>query len=239
MYFVYFDALCSSIFLHYSLQFLWAQVFSKLCLLSQSFILCPFVPQVEHVLSFFNPVWLVFFLSFFIVSVFLELAFGLPLNWFPVLVYLPNIYFSAFHPLYLLISVIALCAFNYCFIAHHCCVLCSSILIMNNFYAFNLSIFCLYMPQFLYTHCIISVIPDKYISLCITTFYSIFLWATCIAFWWLCFLLNISFICSIFVLITYFLVSSFRLIDLRLLFIVLPCLFLWIQSFFVVIYFCT
>ena len=118
---------------------------------------------------------------------------------------------------------------HYRFIAHHCCVLCSSILIMNNFYTFNLSIFCLYMPQFLYTHCIISVISDKYISLCIATFYSIFLRATCIAFWWLCyFLLTISFICSIFVLITYFLVSSFRLIDLRLLFIVLPCVFLWI-----------
>ena len=58
-----------------------------------------------------------------------------------------------------------------CFIVYHCSVFCSSILMMNNFCAFNLFIFCHYILQFLYIHCIISAIPDKYISVCVTIFY--------------------------------------------------------------------
>ena len=57
--------------------------------------------------------------------------------------------------------------FYFCFVVCHS-ILCSSILIMNNFYTFNLSIFYHYILQFLYIHCIISAIFDKYISVFIT-----------------------------------------------------------------------
>ena len=65
---------------------------------------------------------------------------------------------------------IILCSFYYFWACICPLSFCSSILMMSNFYAFNLSIFCHYILQFLYIHFIISVIPDKYISVCITIF---------------------------------------------------------------------
>ena len=64
---------------------------------------------------------------------------------------------------YLLLSVIAL----FCFIAYHCSVFYSSILMTNNFYAFNLSIFCHYILQFLYIHCIIHLCYTRQICFCL------------------------------------------------------------------------
>ena len=220
-YFFYFDAFHSSIFLHYSLQFRVYKfplyVMKLLRLLSQSFILCPFVSQAKHVLSSFIPVLLVFSLSFSSVFLSLEPEFVLFLKWFPVLVALFSYTF--------LLSILRiywflLLHFELPFMFHSISLLCFLFLHFddNNFFAFNLPIFCYYILQFFYIHRIISVISDKYILVCITISYLMFSWATCIAFWWLCcFLLtgNFNFLSLSWLPIF---VSSFRLINLRLLF---------------------
>ena len=45
---------------------------------------------------------------------------------------------------------------HFCFIAYHCSVFCSSILMMNNliFYSFNFFILCYFILQILHIHCI-------------------------------------------------------------------------------------
>ena len=95
-----------------------------------------FVLQAEHVLLSFIPAWLVFSQLFPSVSAFLELVFVVSVNWCPVFASWWFIYFSAFHPLYLLISHIAFRA-PVCFIANHGSVFRFFILILDNVYTFN------------------------------------------------------------------------------------------------------
>ena len=79
---------------------------------------------------------------------------------------------------------------------------CSLFLYFDFFYLF---IFCHYALQFLYTHCVISILPDKQISVCITISYLMFLRAIYITFWWLrCFLLSVNFKYPFFVFLTNF-----------------------------------
>ena len=93
-----------------------------------------------------------------------------------------------------------------CQVGHHCSVFCSSILILNNFYSFNLSIFCHYSLQFLYIALSLSYLTNIFLPLL-----KFLIWCSdephsyhfdgCVI--CLC-LLSASFSCSLFALITYF-----------------------------------
>ena len=74
-----------------------------------------------------------------------------------------------------------------------------------SFCTFNHSIICHDTLKLHFIHFIVSIVSDKYISVCITIFYLMFFWARCLTFWWLsCFLFTVKFSCTLFVFITYF-----------------------------------
>ena len=88
----------------------------------------------------------------------------------------------------------------------YCSVFCSSILILNNFYTFNLSRFCHYSLQFLYIALSLSYLTNIFLPLLIFLISCpcephSYYFDGCVI--WLR-LLSVSFNCSLFVLITYF-----------------------------------